>query len=265
MKKIFSLLFASVIALAFAGCSGDLHDYGDAPNPTLRAVPGAFNTPTQWDNTAAWTTADDSTHTYTYTFTAAAAEIEWKALVVSGNWNGGAYGGTSDTVTEIDAGGSAVELTYDNGTGGYKNAKLAKLATGSGYELTVYCELGKVYAKVVEVASPLNLIDNRTYYVQGSFNNWSEGSLTVSGSTADNNTYTYTFTAVADNQFGLATSGWATKYTGATLSVGGDYVQLIKGAEKNDSITGCNSGSSYTITFKTDKNSNIYAKVSVAN
>jgi hypothetical protein len=261
MKKIFSLLLAGIAALAFVGCSGDLHDYGDAPNPTLGAVAGAFNS---WKNTGTWTTADESTHTYTYSFTATAAEEEWKALVESGNWNGGAYGGTSDTVTEIDAGGSAVQLTYDNGTGGYKNAKLANLTTGSGYELTVYCELGKVYAKIVEVASPLNLIDNRTYYVQGSFNSWKEGSLTLSSekSTADNNIYTYTFTAAADNQFGLATSGWATKYTGATLPVDGDYVQLKKGADNNNSITGCNSGSSYTITFKTDKNSNIYAKVS---
>ncbi len=266
MKKIFSLLLAGVAVLAFAGCSGVLHDYGDAPNPTLSAVAGGFN---GWTNSGAWTTTDDSTHTYTLSFTSTAEEIEWKALVVSGNWNGGAYGGTSDTATEIDADGTAVELTYDNGTGGYKNAKLVKLTTGAGYKLTVYSEAGKVYAKLEEVTTPLSLIDDRTFYVQGMFNSWSAGALTKSAeSTDDNNIYTYTFTAVADdasntnNSFGLATTGWTTKYTGAALAVGGDYVQLTKGADNNNSITGWTAGSSYTITFKTDKSSDVYAKVS---
>lgn len=266
MKKIFSLLLAGAAALALAGCSGVLHDYGDAPNPTLGAVAGAFN---GWTNTGAWTTADDSTHTYTYSFTASAAAVEWKALVVSGNWNGGAYGGASDTVTKISTGGTAVELTYDNGSGGYKNAELSDLTIGTGYKMTVTCELGKVYAKLEEVAIPLNLIDDRTFYVQGMFNGWSKGALTKCGeSSTDYNVYTYVFTAVADgggnvnNSFGLATDGWGTKYTGATLSAGTDYVQLTKGAADNNQITGLTTGSSYTLTFKTDKSNTIYAKVS---
>lgn len=261
MKKIFSFLLAGIVALSFAGCAGDLHDYGDAPNPTLSAgaVPGAFNS---WTNTTAWTTSDDSTHVYTYTFTATAAEIEWKAITTSGDWNSGAYGGTSDAVTSVAVGGTSVALTYDNKSGGYNNAKLTGLTIGSGYKLTVYCSGGVVYAKVETVATPLSLIDNRTFYVQGDFNSWSKGALTLSSSTSTNIIYTYTFTAsAASHEFGLATDGWGTKYTGAILALAGDYVQLTKGADANNKITGLTSGSSYTITFKTDTSSNIYAKV----
>ena len=131
MKKlIISAIAATALLFGFASCSGDLHD---ASEISLKggACPGAMN---GWTNTTAWTKEDGNV--YTYEFTAGSTEAEWKCIATAGNWNSGAFGGGKDKITETPVGKTTV-LTYDEATGGNKNAKITGMEIGSEYRITV--------------------------------------------------------------------------------------------------------------------------------
>ena len=142
MKK---LLTGAVAVLAllfgFASCSGDLHD---ASEISLKggACPGAMN---GWSNKSVWTT--EVGNVYTYDFTATSTEAEWKCIAKSGDWNSGAFGGGKNDVIETPAGKTTL-LTYDDATGGYKNAKITGMEIGSEYRITVTVNVLEASAKV---------------------------------------------------------------------------------------------------------------------
>lgn len=131
MKKlIISAIAATALLFGFASCSGDLHD---ASEISLKggACPGAMN---GWSNTTAWT--KENGNVYTYDFTAEFTEAEWKCIATAGNWKSGAFGGEKNKITETPV-GKTTALTYDEATGGYKNAKITGMEIGSEYRITV--------------------------------------------------------------------------------------------------------------------------------
>lgn len=242
MKKIIFAALSVLMILSLVGC-GEHIDYTKNPELGAGAIPGAFN---NWTNTTAWTTADDTSCVYTYNFTASAAEIEWKAITVAGDWNSGAY-----INAKVKPDGVPVKLEYDNKSGGGTNASLVGLIAGSSYELTVYSEDGAVYAKAKEIKLPLNLNDNRSFYIRGDMNGWGTGSLTEVSKTDEYNTYTFEFKAEATEVgFKLATADYATEYAGLpNITVGADFAKLtVKG--DNNKITGLTVGNSYVITVR---------------
>lgn len=131
MKKLITGAVAALALLfGFASCSGDLHD---ASEISLKggACPGSIN---GWNNKAVWTS--ENGNVYTYEFTAESTEAEWKCIAKAGNWNSGAFGGGKNAVTETPV-GKTTGLTYDETTGGYKNAKITGMEIGSKYRITV--------------------------------------------------------------------------------------------------------------------------------
>ena len=141
MKK---LLLSAITALAFlfgfASCT-NLHDASEI-DLSAGAVPGGMNA---WDNKSAWTSV--SNNIYTYEFTAASTEVEWKCIATAGDWNSGAFGGGERNITETPV-GSTVDLTYDNATGGYKNAKITGMEIGSDYRITVTVNVLNAICKI---------------------------------------------------------------------------------------------------------------------
>lgn len=93
-------------------------------------------------------------------------------------------------------------------------------------------------------------------------------------SSTDNITYTATIKYESEKnswgnvsngnmEFGLtyAENNWDTKFTGAVLVVGGDFVTLTKGASENNKISGLVDGKEYVITVKVDSDGTLKAKI----
>lgn len=92
-------------------------------------------------------------------------------------------------------------------------------------------------------------------------------------SSTDNITYTATIKYESEKdswskgkgnmEFGLtyAENNWDTKFTGAVLVVGGDFVALTKGAGENNKISGLVDGKEYVITVKVDSDGTLKAKI----
>ena len=94
--------------------------------------------------------------------------------------------------------------------------------------------------------------ERKGWYVCGLFNGWQAEEIVA----VSDIVYTYTFTAVADNQwnsnnqFGLIIdNAWSRKFTGAVLEVGGEAQTLVEGGGDDNKITGCEPGKEYIITF----------------
>lgn len=270
MKKL-SFLIAGLMGLALMGCSGNLHDVVPSRvDLSAGGAPGAFNT---WNNTTPWTTVDKPNGIYTYEFAATEAEVQWKVLVKTGDWNGGAYGGEG-TELELKVGGKET-LVYDNKTGGGKNVKITGLTKGLKYKITVMAtESATVEAKVEAAGLP-----PVPYYLDGEYlvgaifdigigNAWgfNTKNLIYSAST-DNNTgyvtYTKDITAIASNgECGINDCNWNHKMMGKGVEVPADdkFYELNGSEEGNFRVKGLTTGQPYRVTIQTHPDKKVFVK-----
>ena len=121
MKKIILTALAVLMVLAFAGCSGDLHDVGLLDGGWY--VAGNITSPNEWTPNTYPVVSVSSTEWY-FDFTAKASTGAFK--VCPGAWDG-AYG-CSATIT---AGGAPVAMEIGAG-----DASISGLTDGSKYRIT---------------------------------------------------------------------------------------------------------------------------------
>ena len=199
-----------------------------------------------WDTSANLTKISD--HVWTYEFKGDGDAKEF-GLQTKG-WSTKYTGATLTAPAELNKESDAV--TLEKGAGA--NNKITATTFDATYVLTFTAnDDWSVSATIKQTTAggekPSFSLDS--YKVSGLFNGWANDDLTKVSDTV----YTYEFTAVDDsgtnvnNCFGLQTGGWATKFTGATIAVGGEAQTLEKGASDNNQITGCTTGSKYKITF----------------
>lgn len=106
-----------------------------------------------------------------------------------------------------------------------------------------------------------SLVDLSSFYLRGNMNNWAtDGSLTEN----TDGTFTITYTAKANpDEFAIADATWATKFCGVEVAVGGDFVDLVPGAEGNAKVTGQVPGNNYKMTIQ-PLSSSVKVKVELA-
>lgn len=271
MKKL-SFLIAGLMGLALMGCSGNLHDVVPSRvDLSAGGAPGAFNT---WNNTTPWTTVDKPNGIYTYEFAATEAEVQWKVLVKTGDWNGGAYGGEG-TELELKVGGKET-LVYDNKTGGGKNVKITGLTKGLKYKITVMAtESATVEAKVEAAGLP-----PVPYYLDGEYLVGNIFKLTgkpnafdfdktnlIYNASVDNNTgyvtYTKDIEAIASNgECGINDCNWKHKMMGKGVEVPADdkFYELNGSEEDNFKVKGLTTGKPYRVTIQTHPDKKVFVK-----
>ena len=146
-------------------------------------------------------------------------------------------------------------------TGSGINASFGQTSSGDNRYLTIKstgADVKKVTVgldeecKVTVNAGTPDTFTLKGWYVCGLFNGWQAEEIVA----VSDIVYTYTFTAVADNQwnsnnqFGLIIdNAWSRKFTGAVLEVGGEAQTLVEGGGDDNKITGCEPGKEYIITF----------------
>lgn len=95
------------------------------------------------------------------------------------------------------------------------------------------------------------LVDLKPFYLRGNMNNWCNDALTDGALTAnEDGTFSITYTAKAEpDEFAIANEAWSTKFCGVEVAVGGDFVDLVPGAEGNAKVTGQVPGNNYKMTI----------------
>ncbi len=271
MKKL-SFLIAGLMGLALMGCSGNLHDVVPSRvDLSAGGAPGAFNT---WNNTTPWTTMDKANGIYTYEFAATEAEVQWKVLVKTGDWNGGAYGGEG-TELELKVGGKET-LVYDNKTGGGKNVKITGLTKGLKYKITVMATESATVEATVEAAG----LPPVPYYLDGEYLVGNIFKLTgkpnafdfdktnlIYNASVDNNTgyvtYTKDIEAIAYNgECGINDCNWKHKMMGKGVEVPADdkFYELNGSEEGNFKVKGLTTGRPYRVTIQTHPDKKVFVK-----
>lgn len=223
---------------------------------TILAKAGLVGSNFGWDGSTKLSKDDDTT--YHYDFTALAKEQTFSIQEVAGAWATrwcGQQGSTDaegvwDKSNYLTINPSETKaLTYV--TSGDPEHAHMKLSPKSEYRLT-FKITGKnavsvtlTCTKSVEYVEVYGLDG---YTVAGAMNNWNENAKITKVKDGE---YSYTFTANSTSiEFGLlGSAGWASKYTGATIAVGGSTQTLTSGAESNNTITGLTNGNSYTLHF----------------
>lgn len=203
-------------------------------------------------------------HVYTYEVEGTGDEVQF-GLITEG-WAVKYTGAVITPAATLNT--ESASFTLVKGAG--DNNKIASTVFGAKYTLTFtenndYSVSVTIKQTTAGSAKPTFSIEE--YWVSGLFNGWGEGALIKVSDTV----YTYEFTAVADdgdnknNCFGLRFgSSWSPKFTGATIAVGGEAQTLTKGADNNNEITGCVTGSKYKITFTITDAANEVVTASVA-
>ena len=110
-----------------------------------------------------------------------------------------------------------------------------------------------------------SLVDLSSFYLRGNMNNWCNDALT-DGSLTENTdgTFTITYTAKSNpDEFAIADATWATNFCGVEVAVGGDFVDLVPGAEGNAKVTGQVPGNNYKMTIQ-PLSSSVKVKVELA-
>lgn len=281
MKKILSFLAAGVLGLGLIGCSGDLHDAEliDLTGYGIRCS----GKESDWNADNDILLTDNGDGTYSVSFTAGNTTAAFAVLKCGdASWN------TAYRLAQPKAQGDKANV-FESGTMEQKvylgqSADCCTIPSASeGDKVTLLITPSYTYLNIKvtvtagvggdskSVAVPYYLDG---YYILGSEKiggnaNWSAAVDTLISGAKRNTvtgvlTYTYKFTAGAEEvDFGIGTSGWATKYTGATFAVGKDtdYVETTKGAEKNNKITGLKVGSPYCIYIQTTPEEKVSYKV----
>ena len=268
MKKlIISAITAAALLFGFAGCSGDLHD--DEKNPI--DLSGGYylvgSMTGSWTNNATTVVAFEKTETagsYNVPFSADAAEVVFAFIPTPGSWNG-QIGGDKMVGGTLPSG--AKFASKDNGNGGF-NGSISGLEAKGKYKLTVTAlDNGtlKIDCSSNVPPTPFYL---QNMYVRGAMIDWNpsvKGTLLYDRLDEAKGEVFYhvdfTDADVSNKEYGIANDGWAVKYTGAKVSVDGDYIPTTKGADANNSITGLVAGNSYRIYVKTTPDGTVYTKI----
>ena len=270
MKKlIISAITAAALLFGFASCSGDLHD--DEKNPI--DLSGGYylvgSMTGSWTNNATTVVAFQETETagsYNVPFSADAAEVAFAFIPTPGSWDG-QIGGDKMVAGTLPSG--AKFKSKDNGNGG-KNGTISGLEADGKYKLTVTAlDDGtlKIDCSSNVPPTPFYL---QNMYVRGAMIDWNpsvKGSLLYDRLDEAKGEVFYhvdfTDANVSNNAYGIAdaSSSWNVKYTGAKVSVDGDYIPTTKGASDNNTITGLVAGNSYRIYVKTTPDGTVYTKI----
>ena len=270
MKKLITGAVAALALLfGFASCSGDLHDDEKKPIDLSGGYYLVGSMTGNWTNTATTVVAFQETETagtYDVPFSADAAEVAFAFIPTPGNWDG-QIGGDKMVAGTLPSG--AKFESKDNGNGG-ENGTISGLEADGKYKLTVTAlDDGtlKIDCSSNVPPTPFYL---QNMYVRGAMIDWNpsvKGSLLYDRLDEAKGEVFYhvdfTDADVSNNQYGIAdaTSTWAVKYTGAEVSVGGDYIPTTKGAKDNNTITGLVAGNSYRIYVKTTPDGTVYTKI----
>ena len=270
MKKlIISAITAAALLFGFAGCSGDLHDDEKRPIDLSGGyyLVGSMN---GWKNgSAADVIAFEKTETagsYNVPFSADAKEVAFAFIPTPGKWDGQIggdkmVGGTLPANAKFEA--------KDNGNGG-QNGTISGLEAKGKYKLTVTAlDNGtlKIDCSSNVPPTPFYL---QNMYVRGAMIDWApsvKGTLLYDRLDEAKGEVFYhvdfTDADVSNNKYGIAdaSSSWNVKYTGAKVSVDGDYIPTTKGASDNNTITGLVAGNSYRIYVKTTPDGTVYTKI----
>ena len=268
MKKlIISAITTAALLFGFAGCSGDLHDDEKRPIDLSGGyyLVGSMN---GWKNgSAADVIAFEKTETagsYNVPFSADAKEVAFAFIPTPGKWDGQIggdkmVGGTLPANAKFEA--------KDNGNGG-QNGTISGLEAKGKYKLTVTAlDDGtlKIDCSSNVPPTPFYL---QNMYVRGAMIDWNpsvKGTLLYDRLDEAKGEVFYhvdfTDANVSNKEYGIANDGWAVKYTGAKVSVDGDYIPTTKGADANNSITGLVAGNSYRIYVKTTPDGTVYTKI----
>lgn len=270
MKKlIISAITAAALLFGFAGCSGDLHDDEKRPIDLSGGyyLVGSMN---GWKNgSAADVIAFEKTETagsYNVPFSADAKEVAFAFIPTPGKWDGQIggdkmVGGTLPANAKFEA--------KDNGNGG-QNGTISGLEAKGKYKLTVTAlDNGtlKIDCSSNVPPTPFYL---QNMYVRGAMIDWApsvKGTLLYDRLDEAKGEVFYhvdfTDANVSNNAYGIAdaSSSWNVKYTGAKVSVDGDYIPTTKGASDNNTITGLVAGNSYRIYVKTTPDGTVYTKI----
>ena len=270
MKKlIISAITTAALLFGFAGCSGDLHDDEKRPIDLSGGyyLVGSMN---GWKNgSAADVIAFEKTETagsYNVPFSADAKEVAFAFIPTPGKWDGQIggdkmVGGTLPANAKFEA--------KDNGNGG-QNGTISGLEAKGKYKLTVTAlDDGtlKIDCSSNVPPTPFYL---QNMYVRGAMIDWApsvKGTLLYDRLDEAKGEVFYhvdfTDANVSNNAYGIAdaSSSWNVKYTGAKVSVDGDYIPTTKGASDNNTITGLVAGNSYRIYVKTTPDGTVYTKI----
>lgn len=270
MKKlIISAITAAALLFGFAGCSGDLHDDEKKPIDLSGGYYLVGSMTGSWTNNATTVVAFEKTETagsYNVPFSADAAEVAFAFIPTPGSWDG-QIGGDKMVGGTLPSG--AKFESKDNGNGG-KNGTISGLEAGGKYKLTVTAlDDGtlKIDCSSNVPPTPFYL---QNMYVRGGMIDWNpsvKGSLLYDRLDEAKGEVFYhvdfTDANVSNNAYGIAdaSSSWNVKYTGAKVSVDGDYIPTTKGASDNNTITGLVAGNSYRIYVKTTPDGTVYTKI----
>lgn len=175
-----------------------------------------------------------STTSYTYTFTTGSSDTSTSFTIFDSS-------DTWSTGSELTVGDDGVAMTK-----GTTANMTATVSASTKYEITV--DAATATAPTVKIEKVILTPG----YICGDFTGWSAESLTYTDPVDNARTATYTFTATStEHQFGvIADTGWATKYTAATITPGGGYEECTLGGSSNNTATGLSIGTGYTITIK---------------
>ena len=260
MKKLLSVFAAAAMLFGFASCSGDLHDDVKAPIDLSTGYYLVGNM-TGWDNSKAIAFEDNTEvpGTYVVKFQATEAEIAFAFIPELGSWNG-QIGGNLMVGGTLPA--NAKYESKDNGNGGF-NGTVSGLEAKANYKMVVTPNDDGTLKLDVSSNVPPTPVYLHNMYVRGGMvgEGWGpsvDGSLKFSNLDIAKGIVTYyvdfVCTDTANNEFGVVdgSGNWAVKYTGANITVDGDYVVTTLGADNNNSITGLEVGKAYRIFVQTN-------------
>ena len=260
MKKILSVFAAAAMLFGFVSCSGDLHDNVKAPIDLSTGYYLVGNM-TGWNNNEAIAFEDNTEvpGTYVVKFQATEAEIAFAFIPELGSWNG-QIGGNLMVGGTLPA--NAKYESKDNGNGGF-NGTVSGLEAKANYKMVVTPNDDGTLKLDVSSNVPPTPVYLHNMYVRGGMvgEKWGpsvEGSLKFSNLDIAKGIVTYyvdfVCTDTANNAFGVVdgSGNWAVKYTGANITVDGDYVVTKLGDSNNNSITGLEVGKAYRIFVQTN-------------
>ena len=271
MKKIIFAALSVLMMLSLVGCGEHLVDF-KVIDLSSGAVPGDWAIPANWDNTTPFTSVDKDNNTYTFEFTvkddlAEGAEVGFKILTVNGDWNVAGY-----TEFEVTVDGEAATANYKDNCGPAGNAFVKGCEAGKTYKMTVVCNSDSTATvSVVSMADPVYptpfWLDG--YYAMGPGGNFTAGPATLlcNGDfdvTTGIIVYTKDFKASkADENFGIATSDWGTKYVSGTFTIGTDtdYVATTLAGDSDNFIKGMTVGNPYRLYVKVTPEKEVSFKV----
>lgn len=284
MKKILSLLSAGALALGLIGCSGDLHDT-ELIDLTGYGVRGT-GLESGWDSNSDIPLVDNGDGTYSVKFTATGSASKGGddfAILECGD---GSWNTAYRLAQPKSEGDSANVFTDDNLEQKVYLGQSADCCNipstkeGDVVELLITPDATYLTVKVTVTSgggstapTPFHLDG---FFVSGSFNGGvSDSSSVLSDPELEKKTgkltykTTFTFDAASNANwgqntasevsFGIQKSGWATKYTGATFTVGTDtdYVETTSGADANNVVSGLKDGKPYALYIQTLPEGNV--------